>query len=125
MEPTSRRTWWSSLVIQGTGGVRENPRVGRTLEYRSPSSRVTYYESVSVSATPSACIYERSYLSAPSVCRHPCYSRTRPCLRARPSTTQSRPQSKPSRPSVASAVADYEQRFDIRTRTRPVAWCGG
>ena len=42
-------------------------------------------------------------------------SRTRPCLRARPSTTQSRPQSKPSRPSVASAVSwYYEQRFNIK-----------
>jgi hypothetical protein len=61
----------------------------------------------------------RNSLPVGSVCRHPCYSRTRPCLRARPSTTQSRPQSKPSRPSVASAVADYEQRFNIKTR--PVA----
>ena len=37
----SRRTWWSSLVIQGVGGVKENPlvRAGSTSEYRSPSSR--------------------------------------------------------------------------------------
>ena len=97
----SRRTWWSSLVIQGVGGVKENPRVGAgsTLEYRSPSSRVirTYYESVSVLRR----VHIRKILPV-AVCRHPCYSRTRPCLRARPSTTQSRPQSKPSKPSRPS-----------------------
>ena len=84
----SRRTWWSSLVIQGVGGVK-NPRVGAgsTLEYRSPSSRVirTYnesrYGSVSVSAT-STCIYERFYLSAPSVTRAT-RAPARVCARAR------------------------------------------
>ena len=73
------------LVIQGAGGVKQNPRVGagRTSESRSPSpsSRVirTYYESrygsASVSATPSIHAYTkdltcRRRLSSP-VFAHP------------------------------------------------------
>ena len=40
-------------------------------------------------------MHTRKILPVGAVYRHPC-SRTRPCLRARPSTTQSKPQSKPS-----------------------------
>ena len=108
------------LVIQGAGGVKENPRVGAGCksESRSPSSRVirTYnesrYGSVSVSAT-STCIYERFYLSAPSV--------TRATL-AHPPVSARAPVDNAIEASIEAI--DYEQRFNVRTRLVRQAWCG-